>query len=178
MKFDRRQRVSSFEWTSRMLQAAETRAERRRQREISYYPLFVEQVPSCAPFDPHVEARLRDQCARQAEHRMRALLARVWHESRRDMQRASPMQRQAIREGWDNWRGPRTATYFRYVVDLHTGVAAQRSRDFQARQVASMQGFIRSLQAQRGLDLDGLDARGNDQPTTRVILPIHRRCAP
>ena len=61
---------------------------------------------------------------------MRALYTRVWRESRRDYFKADVCTREVIRRAWAAWAGPLTCMYFRYVVDLHTGVMEARSQTF------------------------------------------------
>ena len=170
MKFARREHMTGFEWTHRKLLAAESRPARERRRQVARYPLFADQAPEPAPFDPHLEARLRDQCARQAEQRTRDFHARVWRAARRDMQRASPEQQSAIRAGWQAWTGPCTSTYFRYVVDVHTGVMAQREAAFRARQSLVREEVARLLHAQRRLDLEVSDD-GRNEPARSGLNP-------
>lgn len=143
MRFQRCERYECFEWTKRKLAFASNRRSREVTKIEERYPLLAEQIEPFTPtFDADNEAHARNARIQSSEARMRALYARVWKESRRDFFRATPEQKQAIREAWLAWTGPVTCLYFRYVVDLHTGVMEQRraafknQRDEWKRQVA------------------------------------------
>jgi hypothetical protein len=88
------------------------------------------------------EADMRAAAHRAAEQRWRDFEARVWRESRRDARAATPQQQAAIRAHWQAWRGPATALYFRYVVDLYTGVIELRRPASQARPPAVAAGVM------------------------------------
>jgi len=172
MKFDRRQRIPAFEWTRRKLLAAQSRPARQHARELARYPLFADQTPAPAPmaFDPHVEARLREQCARDSEQRMRDLFSRVWRESRRDMQHATHDQQQAIREAWGAWTGPRTSLYFRYVVDVHTGVMAAREAALAASKALARDELRRAAQLQQSLEFNPAVDRRSSRRAEQTCL--------
>lgn len=136
MKFKRMERYEDFEWTKRKLAFASNRLNREQSKIDANYPLIADQVAPLTPaFDADNEALARNARIKSSEARMRALYARVWKESRRDFFRATPEQMQAIRDDWRTWRGPLTSMYFRYVVDLHTGVVEQRREAFKQQQM-------------------------------------------
>jgi hypothetical protein len=106
------------------------RPARQAQKVASDYPLIAEVLETPPPFDLARETEQRCHRRLQSEQRMRALHARVWRESRRDYFGATEEQRELIRSAWNDWTGPTTSLYFRYVVDLHTGVMEARSERF------------------------------------------------
>lgn len=83
---------------------------------------------------------------------MRGFHARVWRESRRDLFEATSEQRSTIRVAWAAWRGPLTSIYFRYIVDLHTGVMARRSDNFNSREKVKRSAVIERRDAQASLN--------------------------
>lgn len=91
-------------------------------------PLLAPVLPKPHAFDANAELAARQSTRIQAERRTRDFTARVWRESRRDYFAATEQQREKIRDAWNQWRGPATVLYFRYLVDLHTGVMEERSR--------------------------------------------------
>lgn len=58
---------------------------------------------------------------------MREMTARHWRCARRQYFASTPAQRDAIRSAWLAWRGPLTALYFQYLVDVETGVMQKRT---------------------------------------------------
>ncbi|WP_306552820.1 hypothetical protein [Acidovorax sp.] len=127
MRFSRQARAELFEWTQRKLTLATKRPARQAQKLASDYPLIAEVLDTPPSFDLARETEQRCRRRLQSEQRMRALHARVWRESRRDYFGATEEQRALIRAAWRDWTGPTTSLYFRYVVDLHTGVIEARS---------------------------------------------------
>ena len=126
MKFKPYGHSEGFAWTSRKLANAQKRGERVARREQERYPLLADQFPVVEPLNADIEAERRDAMMKASEQTMRDFHARVWRESRRDAQKSTAGQREAIRTAWLAWTGPLTSVYFRYIVDLHTGVVAQR----------------------------------------------------
>lgn len=104
---------------------------RKQERERQKYPLFQDQI---AVASLEAEASRRIQAQHATEQRMRAFHARVWHEARRDYFAATQDQRRAVLAMWNIWPGPKTSTYFRYVVDECTGVMAARDQAFRAQE--------------------------------------------
>lgn len=129
-------RYERFEWTPRKLSAAANRPLRQAQQLRQSMPLLAAVLPQPAPFDAHQERINRQAHITSFEGTMRALHARVWKESRSDYFAATDAQREAIRTGWRQWRGPTTSLYFRYMVDLHIGVMQARSESYAVAQQA------------------------------------------
>ncbi len=154
MKFTSFGRAEGFAWTARKLANAKKRGERVAQREQERYPLLANQAPEVAPFEADAEARRRDDQMRRAEQELRAFHSRVWRESRRDDQAADPGQREAIRAAWLAWTGPRTSVYFRYIVDLHTGIQAQRAEAFTERKQEARAEVFRMATQQHSFELE------------------------
>lgn len=154
MRFERKRRWGEFAWTPRKLAAAQSHGERVRARQEKRYPLLADQLPQPAPFDADAEARMRSEAHQQTEQRFRDFEARVWRESRRDARAAPAPQQAAIREHWLSWSGPATALYFRYVVDLHTGVLEQRQQAAKERSQALVAAVLAGQRAQGHLFQD------------------------
>lgn len=130
MRFTPYGRADAFAWTSRKLANAAKRGDRIAKREQDRYPLLADQLVKPAQFDADAES------------------------ARRDMQAATLDQQAGIRAAWLAWRGPTTATYFRYIVDLHTGVVEQRSSAHKAREGAIRAEVRRIINQQRFLELE------------------------
>lgn len=154
MKFTTFGRADGFAWTARKLTNAKKRGERAALREQERYPLLADQAPAVAPFEADSEAKRRDDQMRRAEQDLRAFHSRVWRESRRDDQAANPDQRKAIRTAWIAWTGPRTSVYFRYIVDLHTGVQARRAAAFTEHKQETRAEVFRLATKQKSLELE------------------------
>lgn len=134
MRFQRIERYERFTWTKRKEACALARPARQAARLRKAMPLLAEQIEVGAPVDLDDEAASRQARLDRSEQRIRAHYATVWRESRRDYFDASEAQKAAIRAHWNEWRGPRTCLYFRYVVDLHTGVDEARIKAMRQRQ--------------------------------------------
>lgn len=132
MRFTRYPRVEPFEWTKRKLTLAANRPDREAVKMANTYPLIAALLEPPKPFDLECETERRRLALQRSDQRMRTFHARVWRESRRDFFLASDAQRTMIRSAWREWRGPTTSTYFRYLVDLHTGIMEARSERFRA----------------------------------------------
>jgi hypothetical protein len=154
MKFDREPRYERFAWTARKLALASKRGERERARDVARYPLLADFIEPSPAFDADAEAARREELTQRAEQRMRDLHARLWREARRDARAASPAQQQEIRERWAAWRGARKATYFRYVVDVVTGVMERRREAFLERERRMLQRILAQQQAQSALPFE------------------------
>lgn len=134
MKFQRTKKYGQIEFTARKLSMLESGPERKRKALAAKLPLLADLLPIPAPVDVRAVIEERQQRADACEQRTRSLYARVWRESRRDFFAANNAQRAEIRNAWDAWTGPRTCMYYRYVVDLHTGIMAARSERFKRQQ--------------------------------------------
>lgn len=154
MKFDRSERYPEFAWTARKLAAAQSRGQRRHQAEAARVPLFADQLPAPSAFDADAEKAARNADLHTTEQRMRDLDAKHWRAARAQYQRATPEQQAAIRSEWDRWTGPRRAQYYQYVVDLHTGVQAQRRLKRKAEERAMKQRIWDAVTAQQVIDME------------------------
>jgi len=154
MRFDRYGRAETFAWTSRKLANATKRGERVANREKERYPLLADQLQKPDRFDADIEAQRRDKLTQSSERNMRDFHARVWRESRRDFQSATPVQQETIRASWLAWRGPLTSTYFRYIVDLHIGVVERRAAAHRARELQIRVETRRIINQQTRLELE------------------------
>lgn len=146
MKFTRFERYEPVTITDRKRQAFLRKQERERAR----YPLFPDQIEQRS-LESEVERR--KMSAQASETRMRDLWARVWREARRDYWAASEEQREAIRIKWEGWRGGRDPKYFRYVVDVCTGVMEERARQMRERDRELRDRIWASVDAQQAMDL-------------------------
>lgn len=138
MRFERKRRWGTFAWTPRKLAAAQSHGARVKARLEQWCSLLSDQFSQPQRFDADVEACIRAQAHQATEQRLRDFEARVWRESRRDARNATAEQQAAIREHWLAWRGPATALYYRYVVDLHTGALDERRELSQAQTWAAI----------------------------------------
>ena len=153
MRFSPFGRAQMFAWTSRKLAIAQGRGARVAKREQQRYPLLADQTPAPQPFDADLEARRQDANLRESDQRIRNFHARVWREARRDFQRGTSEQREAIRSAWRAWAGPVTSIYFRYIVDLHTGVMDLRAAAMNKQTSAFRINLARAHRAQQTLEL-------------------------
>lgn len=136
MKFARVDKYGRLEITERKLKLIKSKPERQRQALAKKLPLLVELIEPAPTVDVDAVIEARQSRVDAAERRMRSLYARIWRDARKDYFAADAAIRAAIRVSWDKWTGPRTCSYFRYVVDLETGVMAQRSERFFQQQEA------------------------------------------
>lgn len=127
MRFTRFGKAPRFAWTPRKLAAANGRGARTLKRDQERYPLLADQMEAPPPLNTDLEAKRRDTRMRASEQCLRTFHAGVWRESRRDAQLGTPAQRANIRAAWLAWTGPTTSLYYRYIVDLHTGVMEHRA---------------------------------------------------
>lgn len=146
MKFTRFERYEPITITKRKQQAFLRKQERERAR----YPLFPDQIEQRSL---ESEAERRKKSAQASETRMRDLRAKVWREARRDYWAATEEQREAIRIKWEGWRGGRDPNYFRYVVDVCTGVMEERARRMRERDRELRARIWASVDAQQAMDL-------------------------
>lgn len=140
MRFKRAERYDSFEWTRRKIAFASSRQTREAQRLKTNYPLIADQIElKTKAFDADAEKAQRNARLQRIEANDRSFQARVWRESRRDFFAATDEQKHAIRQAWLDWRGPLTPLYYRYVVDLHTGVDEMRLQKLKSNMAALRQ---------------------------------------
>ncbi len=123
---------------------------RKQERERARYPLFPDQIEQRS-LESEVDRRKKS--AQASETRMRDLRAKFWREARREYWAATEAQREAIRVMWDGWRGGREPTYFRYVVDVCTGVMEERVRQIRERDRELRAKIWASVDAQQAMDL-------------------------
>ncbi len=155
MRFQPTPRYEPLNWTPRKQALAASRPARDLAKARAALPLLADQLPEPAPVDLDALAARRQALLASAEARMRAMTARHWRAARRDYFAATETQREAIRAAWAAWRGPLTALYFRYVVDLHTGVTEARSQAFLQREAERRAALVASVARQGVLQLGG-----------------------
>lgn len=138
MKFTRVERYGAIDITARKVKLMQNKPHRQHAKMVKKMPLLASLLPSPESVQVDVPAEIRQRQARAdaSEQRMRALYSRVWRESRRDYFEADAACRAFIRQSWDAWTGPRTCMYYRYIVDLGTGVDDQRREKFRLEQQA------------------------------------------
>ncbi len=156
MLFTPYSRPEQFTWTARKLAAAKSKPDRKALQQDQQYPLLVGLLPTPAPFDQQAETERRRLVDLKQISTMRDFHAGVWKAARRDFFAADHDQKHAIRTAWRDWTGPRTSTYFRYLVDLHTGVMEARSIAFRAREREQRAIVVAVIRAQASFDLEAL----------------------
>lgn len=134
MKFKRMERFERATWTKRKLALATSKPERVSQKLHNDYPLIADQLPVPKAFDADAELARRQALQDSAQVRQRAHEARCWRAARGNFFRATPEQQEAIRSAWRAWRGPLTAFYFGYVVDVATGEYEARCKSARDRE--------------------------------------------
>lgn len=134
MRFARVEKYGKLEITERKLKLMKSKPERDRKALAKKLPLLAELIEPAPVVDVASVIAVRQSRGDAAEKRMRNLYARIWRDARKDYFAADAVVREAIRTSWDQWTGPRTCQYFRYVVDVETGVMAQRSACFRRKQ--------------------------------------------
>lgn len=153
MRFTRYARYEDFDWTPRKLAMARSKPQRLQKKVEEQFPLLAALLPPPPSFDEEGELTRRRERNRKTEIDQRARLARLWRDCRRDFFAATEEQKELIRKAWAEWRGPTTASYLRYVVDLHTGVHEARSVLFRQREERSRIELLKRLRAQATLEL-------------------------
>ncbi|WP_440986244.1 hypothetical protein ACQHIH_21325 (plasmid) [Xanthomonas sontii] len=138
MKFQRFRRYGKIDITARKLRAIEKKPARDRKKQAEKMPLLADLLPPALPANVEQVIEARQAQSDAFERDMRARNARTWRESRRDYFAAGEQTRFVIRDAWRRWTGPRTCGYFRYVVDLHTGVMEARCQKYQKAQAESL----------------------------------------
>lgn len=155
MRFHPLPRYEALNWTPRKQALAASRPARELAKARAALPLLADQLPEPAPVDLDALAARRQALLAASEARMRAMTARHWRAARRDYFAATEVQRAAIRAAWAAWRGPLTALYFRYVVDVHTGVVEARSQAFRRREAERRAAAAEAVARQGVLQLGG-----------------------
>ena len=127
MKFQRYDRYEPITITQRKIAAFA----RKQAAERARYPLFPSHV---ANEQKSVEAEMaaRHSNWESTETRMRAHFARSWRTSRARYFSLPVEVRREILAKWDSWVGPRTPSYFGWMVDTLSGDQEKRWAVFQA----------------------------------------------
>lgn len=120
MKFFRRPRHQTVTLTQRKAAAFA----RKQANERARYPLFADHVAS-EQHDIGTEMVRRQNAVDNAEEGMRAFHARVWRESRARYFALPDEVHAQVRAQWNAWVGPRTSTYFAWMVDHLSGEQAK-----------------------------------------------------
>jgi len=121
MKFERYTRYEPVTITQRKEAAYARKLEKERAR----YPLFSDHVASeQRSFDAEIVRRHSAQHA--AEAGMRAFHAKTWKKSRTHYFTLPEDVQAQVRVQWNSWVGPRTSTYFAWLVDTLSGEQAKR----------------------------------------------------
>lgn len=150
MKFVRRARIERI-----TLEGRKAAAFRRRQaRELARYPLLAAEIAEAQIGIEDAEAK-RNIMAEASEQRRRDLEAEVWKSARRNYFASDENIKSDIRAMWATWAGPKTCTYFSYVVDLCTGEFDRRSMAAKERERAIRRKVWSSYGTQSALVLDG-----------------------
>lgn len=153
MRFTRYARYEDFDWTPRKLAMARSKPDRQQKKVEERFPLLASILPPPAAFDEEAERARRRERLRKTEIDQRARLARLWRACRRDFFAASEEQKDLIRQAWATWAGPTTGLYYRYVVDLHTGIVDARSAAFRQQEQQRLNDLLQRARAQGSLDL-------------------------
>lgn len=141
MKFGRYERYEPIKMTDRRRQAFL----RKQQKERDRYPLFSDHVAS-EQRSLGDEATRRQRLRESTEMHMRELYAGMWRQARALYFQQAPELQQQIRTAWAAWTGPRTATYFSWMVDTMSGEQARRL----ARIEAEMRPLVEAAIARAG----------------------------
>ena len=165
MRFTRYARSEPFTWTPKKLSAAKSKPARQAVKLEQQYPLLAAVLEAPAAFDLNVETERRMHGISGHEQNLRDFHARVWRESRRDYFAAMQTQRCEIRKAWAGWSGPTASTYYRYMVDLHTGVMDARSKAFNIREREQRSAMAVSRYAQGRLELAVESSASNLAPS-------------
>jgi hypothetical protein len=121
MKFERYARYQPITITQRKIAAFA----RKQQNERARYPLFADHVAS-EQRTIETEMTRRSGAWESIEVSMRAHHAKTWRTSRARYFSLPEAIQQQIRVKWNSWVGPRTPSYFAWVVDSLSGDQAKR----------------------------------------------------
>lgn len=98
---------------------------RKQEKERNRYPLFSEHVAG-EQHDLSEEMTRRQNAIDAAEANMRAFHARTWRKGRAHYFALPDEVKAQVRADWNAWVGPRTSTYFAWMVDHLSGQQAKR----------------------------------------------------
>lgn len=127
MKFQRYDRYQPITITQRKVAAFA----RKQAAERARYPLFAGHVAD-EQRSVDTEMAARHTAWESTEVRMRAYHAQSWRKSRARYFAQPAQVRQQILTKWEQWLGPRTATYFAWMVDTLSGDQDRRWSLFEA----------------------------------------------
>lgn len=157
MQFFRRPRIERI-----TLEGRKAAAFRRRQtRELERYPLLADEIAETQIDIKDAETK-RNALAMASEQRSRDFEARVWKMARCNFFTSSDTTRAAIRAMWSSWTGPKTCTYFSYVVDICTGRFERRSQAAKERDRAIRRKVLASIGYQPALNLECPENRATE----------------
>lgn len=123
---------------------------RKQAKERARYPLFAEHV-ACEQHSLEDELLRRMQRALAYECNLREFHARTWRTSRAIYFTLPADLRAAIRSEWQAWSGPRSATYFAWLVDVRSGNQAKRLARIEQDQTPAVELARRRLSAASAL---------------------------
>ena len=121
MKFERYTRYQPITMTQRKVAAFA----RKQQNERARYPLFADHVAS-EQRTLENEMEKRSHAWESIETSMRARRAATWRNSRARYFSLPTDIQEEIRIKWNSWVGPRSPTYFAWMVDSLSGDQARR----------------------------------------------------
>jgi hypothetical protein len=151
MRFDRRPRSESYNWTARKESAYLQRHKREAKRIERDIPLFADQYAPQPVNDVAEEKARRERMAAEGDQSMRDLQALQWRRARVQYFACSVEVRAIVTDAWRRWRGPAQPGYFVYVLEQHNGVAEQKARQRDAERAALHARIERDLSAQAAL---------------------------
>lgn len=153
MRFTRKVRYEDFNWTPRSLAMAKSKPARQQKKMEDQFPLLAAVLPPPAAFNEEQEFEQRRSRLKRIDAEDRARCARLWRACRRDFFAATDEQKEAIRKAWAAWQGPTTGLYFRYVVDVATGVYEARSNALRAHEAQLRREARARMEAQGSFEL-------------------------
>lgn len=121
MKFSRYPRYEPLSMSNRKVLAFQRKQEKERAR----YPLLADHV-AAEQHSLDTEVERRAGRLTNTEAKMRANCAASWRRSRARYFSLDEDTKAAVRDKWEKWTGPRTCTYFFWVVDTLSGDQAAR----------------------------------------------------
>lgn len=121
MKFSRYPRYEPQSMSNRKVLAFQRKQEKERAR----YPLLADHVAT-EQHSLETEIERRTNRLNSIEAKMRANCAASWRRGRARYFSLDEATKSAIRDKWEKWTGPRTSTYFFWVVDTLSGDQAAR----------------------------------------------------
>lgn len=137
MLFDRRPKYPELHITDRQKAAIASKPTRQAAKLKAALPLFADQI-HVEPVDVDQVISQRISQAQKTEQFWRTNIAKNWLEVRQEFFAASLETQLRIAIHWCCWRGPRTPSYFFYVVRQYTKpwhVANDRDRKVRIRKL-------------------------------------------